>query len=179
MDSSGDSRFPRPELQRAPEPSRAAADPPPWARGAQRAPAPTRNGPASPKSPTVAATLRPGFPPQGAPQQGSRPLQPGDVMRGAPIIQPYRPPQPQQADTFRGPAPGRGPPPSDSFRGPPPRQPIRPQNTYTPGPQAYPEPAPHNQPMRGQRPPVTQQQIQNQMNHVNNNPWNKESDARR
>lgn len=152
-------------------------EPPPWARGAVRPPGPARNGPASPKSPTIAPSMRPGFPPQGPPVPGQRPLQPGDVMRGAPILQPYRPPQPQHGDSFRGPPPVRAPV-ADPYRGPAPRQPIRPQNSFTSGPQAYPGPQANAQshPMRGQRPPVTSQMIQNQMN---NNQWSKESDPRR
>ncbi|XP_067947814.1 afadin-like isoform X2 [Watersipora subatra] len=166
VDNTADPRIPKPDPV-PPEPSKVATDPPPWARGPQRGPAPSTNGLSSPKSPTQPPLIRPaGVPPS------QRPLQPGDLIRSAPIIQPYQPQPPPPGEGYRAPAPGRGPG-SEPFRAPGPRQPMRPGAPHAAGSQPY--NGPPSQPMRGQRPPITQQMIQSQINK----PWEKEADGRR
>lgn len=178
MDSPNDPRFQQPDQRGAPDSAvRGVTEPPPWARG-PRGPMVRQQGPPSPRSPTTPQAMRPtGYGTHGSlgggPPGTPRPLGQGDLMRGAASIQPYRPPQPHPNDTMSP----RNPQPIDPYRGGAPRQPIRPQNSL--GPQGYPGPNRAGPPIRGQRPPVSQQMIQNQMNHVNNNPWNKDADARR
>lgn len=179
-----DGRGPRPDA-RAPDSDRTPADAPPWARGGSQKAYPGARAPGqvSPQSPGS--------------QPPARPVQPGDLMRAPPQIQPYRPPHPSSdpsyrppsqpmSDGYRPPHPStdsyrsqdsfrgspRVPQPGDALRGQAPR-PIRPQAPYNQPAQGYQPPANH---VRGMRPPAPHQMGGAPTAAA---PWQRENDNRR